>query len=171
MRALARTRCRASALAVLSIWLAATGCYKYVPVQVATVDPEEDVRVVVTESAAARLSGDLGAYSTSLQGRLRQEPQDSVSISVPVTRSYQGRLIDTGWQTMFLGRGEVVQVHRREFSRARTIMAGVGAVVVVALIANSVVELMDPNPSVEEPPPPPPVPSPRLSGSVRILFW
>lgn len=168
MKPFARTARRATAVAVLSIGGVATGCYKYVPVQVATVDPQEPVRVFVTESAAARLSGDLGAYTTSLDGRLRLEAQDSVSISVPVTRAYRGRLIDTGWQTMFVGRGEVVQVHRRELSRARTVMAGVGAIAVCALLVNSVVHWMDPNPSGEEPPPPPPVPSPRFSGSLRI---
>ena len=165
--ALARKAWRASAVAVLSIALVATGCYKYVPVQVATVDPHEDVRVLVTESAAARLSRDLGTYTTSLEGRLAQEAHDSVSVSVTVTRSYRGRLMESGRQTMFLGRGEVVQVHRRELSRARTVAAGVGAVAVVAVLIKSVVQWMDPNPSSEEPPPPPPAPMLRFGIPIR----
>lgn len=161
MSALTRKAGRAGTIAVLSIGLASTGCYRYVPVQVAAVDPQEDVRILVTESAAARLSRDLGAYTTSLEGRLRQEAHDSVSISLPVTRSYRGRVMDSGWQTLFLGRGEVVQVDRREISRARTVAAGVGAVAVFGLIINSVVQWLDPNPSGEEQPPPPPAPSIR----------
>jgi hypothetical protein len=154
-------------MAALLIGLAATGCYKYVPVQVATVDPQEDVRIFVTEPAAARLSRDLGTYTTSLEGRLGQEPHDSVSISVVVTRSYRGRLMDSGRQTMFLGRGEVVEVHRRELSRVRTVAAGVGTVAVFAVLATSVVQWMDPNPSEEGPPPPPPAPFLRFAIPIR----
>ena len=168
-RALTRKAGWARAVAVFSIAMGSGGCHKYVPVQVATVDPQEDVRIVVTESAAARLSQDLGLYTTSLQGRLRQEPPDSVSIAVPVTRVYQGRLVDSGRQVLFLGRSEVVRVDRRELSRTRTVAVGVGAVAVFGLIVNSVVQWLDPNPSGEEPPPPPPpAPSIRSRGSVRI---
>ena len=168
MSALARKAARARAVAVFSIAIGSAGCHKYVPVQVATVDPQEDVRILVTESAAARLSRDLGLYTTSLEGRLRQEEHDSVSISVPVTRIYRGRQMESGWQTLFLGRGEVVRVDRRELSRARTVAAGVGAVAVFALIVNTVVQWVDPNPSTEEPPPPPPAPSRRPNRSARI---
>jgi len=159
----------ARTLAVLSIAIASGACHRYVPVQVAAVDPQEDVRIVVTESAAARLSRDLGLYTTNLEGQLRQEAHDSVSIAVPVTRMYQGRLIDSGRQTLFLGRGEVVRVDRRELSRGRTIALGMGAVAVFGLLVNSVVQWLDPNPSTEEqPPPPPPAPSIRPQGAVRI---
>lgn len=168
MRMLPRKTGRARAVTALAIGLLSGGCYKYVPVETATVDPQEDVRIFVTESAAARLSGDLGVYTRSLQGRFRQEAHDSVSISVPVTRAYQGRLLDSGWQTLFLGRGEVVRVDRRELSRTRTVAASVGVVAAVAVIITSVVQILDPNPSSEEPPPPPPAPSLRPNGSLRI---
>jgi hypothetical protein len=167
-RALDRIACRSSAVALLSIGLLATGCYKYVPVEVATVNPQEDVRVLVTESAAARLSRDLGSYTTSLDGRLAREPNDSVSIAVTVTRAYRGRLMDSGRQTMFLGRGEVVEVHRRELSRTRTVAAGLGAVAVFALLVSSVVQMLDPNPSEDGTPPPPPEPFIGITGSFRI---
>ena len=159
MTALGRQGWRSSAVSMLSIGLVASGCYKYVPVQVATVNPQEDVRVLVTESAAARLSRDLGTYTTSLEGRVGQEAHDSVSVSVTVTRAYRGRQIESGRQTMFLGAGEVVEVHRRQLSRTRTVLAGVGVVAGFALLANSVVQWMDPNPSSDEGPPPPPAPS------------
>ena len=164
-----RTAGGARSLVAVSIAILSSSCHKYVPVQVAAVDPQEEVRIVVTEAAAARLSRDLGLYTTSLQGRLRQEPPDSISIAVPVTRVYQGRLLDSGRQVLFLGRSEVVRVDRREISRSRTVAAGVGAVAVFALIVNSVVQWLDPNPSTEEPPPPPPpAPSIRPQGSVRV---
>ena len=167
--ALTRRAGWARTIAVLSIGLASAGCHRYVPVQVAAVDPQEDVRIVVTESAAARLSPDLGLYTTRLEGRLRAEAHDSVSIAVPVTRLYQGRLLEAGRQTLFLGRGEVVRVDRRELSRARTVAVGVGVVAAFGVLVSSVVQWLDPNPSTEEPPPPPPpAPSIRPRGFVRI---
>ncbi|HKS06818.1 MAG TPA: hypothetical protein VJR92_10930 [Gemmatimonadaceae bacterium] len=158
------TRC----VAVLVVGLAATGCYKYVPVQVGAVNPRADVRVVVTESAAARLSKDLGTYTTNLDGRVARELHDSVSVSVPVTRTYRGALMDSGWQTLFLGRAEVVQVHRRKLSRVRTVAASVGTAAVLALVVKSVVQWADPNTSNEEPPPPPPAQRVRFSASLRF---
>ena len=168
MSTLGWTAWRARSAAVFSIGLVSAGCYRYVAADVATVDPQEDVRIVVTEQAAARLSPDLGMYTTSLNGRLREEAHDSLSISVPVTRAYQGRLLESGWQTLFLGRTEVLRVQRRELSRTRTVAAGVGAVAVLALVVNTVVQWIDPNPGTEESPPPPPAPSVRPSGFFPI---
>ena len=165
----ALTRKGGRAVAAFSIALVSAGCHKYAPAEVGTVDPQESVRVLITEPAARRLSSDLGVFTTSLEGRLRREEHDSLSISVPVTRVYQGRTVDSGWQTLFLGRGEVVRVERRELSRGRTIALGVGAVAAFALLVNSVVQWLDPNPGTEEnPPPPPPAPSIRSKGSSQI---
>ena len=169
MSALARKTARARAVAAFWMVLGTAGCHRFAPAEVATVDPEEDVRILVTESAATRLSSDLGVYTTSLEGRFRQEPHDSVSISVPVTRVYRGRTVDSGRQTLFLGRGEVVRVERRELSRGRTIAAAVGAVAVFAALVSGVVQWLDPNPPTDETPqPPPPAGSIRSRGSIRI---
>ena len=158
----------ARAIAVVSIAIVSGACHRYVAVPAAAVGPGEDVRIIVTEPAAARLSRDLGLYTTSLEGQLRQEPYDSLSIAVPVTRAYQGRLLESGRQTLFLGRGEVVRVERRELSRSRSVAVGVGAVAVLALLVGAVVQWGDPNPSGEEPPPPPPAPSIGPRAVVRI---
>ncbi len=169
MSALTRKSGWARALAAFSLAVVSAACHRYAPAEVASVDPQESVRVIITEPAATRLSSDLGAFTRSLEGRLRQEAHDSVSISVPVTRVYQGRTVDSGWQTLFLGRGEVVRVERRELSRGRTIALGVGVVAAFTLLVNTVVQWVDPNPSGEEqPPPPPPAPSIRPHGYSRI---
>ena len=165
----ALTRKGGRAVAAFSIALVSAGCHRYAPAEVATVDPLASVRVIITEPAARRLSSDLGVFTTSLEGRLRQEAHDSVSIAVPVTRVYQGRTVDSGWQTLFLARAEVVRVERRELSRGRTIALGVGVAAAFALLVNNVVQWLDPNPSGEEtPPPPPPAPSIRSKGTSRI---
>lgn len=143
------------------------GCYRYVPVDLASVQPTEFVRVDVTEQAAARLVKDFGAYLTSLEGQFAREGSDSVSVTIPVGRDYQGVALEGGRQTLFLGVKEVVGVRRREFSRSRTVAVSVGSVVVFAAIVAGVAQWGDPNSEVVEPPPPPP-PVGRLVFRFRI---
>ena len=137
--------------------MANTACYRYVPVSLGTVGSKEEVRVRVTEDAAARLSKELGAFSTEIDGEFTREGPDSVSIGVAIDREYRGTRVGTTTQLLFLGRSEVVEVRKREFSRGRTILLSAGTVVGFGLLAAGVVQLVDPNgPSQDQPPPPPP---------------
>lgn len=146
-------------------------CYRYVPVPITSVANQE-VRIEITPAAATRLAGDLGVFSTEIDGRFASESQDSVSIHVPIERQYRGMAIGSTDQLLSLGRSEVVAVRRREFARGRTMLVGAGAVVGFGLLAATVVQLLDPNrDSQDRPPPPPPAPSRIPSGyhvSVRI---
>jgi len=137
--------------------MANAGCYSYVPVSFQSIAPKEDVRLRVTESAAARIAPDLGAFSTEVDGQLAREGPDSVSVGVAIDRSYRGTTIGTTTQTIFLSRAEVVEVRRREFSRSRTILASAGIVVGFGALAAGIVQLVDQNgPSDQQTTPPPP---------------
>jgi hypothetical protein len=131
-------------------------CYRYVPVEMTAVRPTEDVRLRVSEAAAARLVREFGTYLTELEGQFAREGTDSVSIKVPISRGYRGLSLESGHQTLFLGRSEVVGLRRRQFSRERTMLAGAGAIVAFSLLALAVTQLGEPNSEVEESPPPPP---------------
>lgn len=156
--------------ALLLAGVVSGGCYRYVPVPLTAVESKEEVRVHVTEDAAARLSKDLGAFSTELDGKFAREGQDSVSIGVPISQMYRGATIGTTTQMLFLGRSEVLEVRKREFSPARTVLLSAGTVVGFGLLAAAVVQLVDPNgPSQDQPPPPPPAPSRRaVSYHLRV---
>src|SRR5215831_14328083 len=147
-----------------------TGCYSYVPISMAAVEPKQEVRVRVTPEAAARLSKELGVFSTQLEGEFTREGADSVSVGVPIDRSYNGNTIGTTTQLLFLGRSEVVEVRKREFSRSRTVLMSAGTAVGFGLLAVGVKQLVDPNgPSDSQPPPPPPPPSPLRRPAVHRL--
>lgn len=123
----------------------------------------------VTESAAARLAKDLGAFSTAVDGQLAAAGQDSVSLGVSIDRSYRGTTIGTTTQTLYLARSEIVEMRRREFSRPRTILASAAIVGGFGVLAAGIVQLVDPNgPSGDQPsaPPPAPVRRPRGHGIV-----
>jgi hypothetical protein len=142
-----------------------SGCYRYVPVDIAAIRPTEDVRVQVTESAAVRLVKEFGTYLTALEGRVSREGTDSLSITVPIGRDYRGVSLEGGRQVLFLGRSEVVGLRRREFSRGRTLAVSAGALVVFGALVAAVTQWSDPNSSVVEPPPPPPP-----AGAIVIRF-
>jgi hypothetical protein len=147
-------------------------CYHYVPVSLETAGSNDEVRVRVTADAAARLTKDLGAFTTEIDGQFAPQGRDSVSVAVPIDRAYRGMTVGTTTQVLFLGRSEVVDVRKREFDRARTILVTTGAVVGFGLLATTVVQLADPNPDSQDgrtPPPPNPSRTPTRHGfTVRI---
>jgi hypothetical protein len=156
-----RSEVRARQVTVLALavaGLASADCYRYAPVSVQAIAPSEAVRLRVTESAAARVAGELGTFSTEVDGQLAPEGADSLAVSVPIDRSYRGTTVGTTTQTIVLARSEVVDMRRREFSRSRTILASAGAVVGFGALAVGIVQLVDPNgpPDNQTTPPPPP---------------
>jgi len=138
--------------------LANGACYRYVPLSGAP-PANEDVRIEITPAAATRLAGDLGVFSTEIDGRLASESHDSVSVHVPIERQYRGMAVGTTDQLVLLGRSEVVTVRKRQFARGPTILVGAGIVVGFGLLAAAVVQLTDPNQETQDRTPPPPVES------------
>lgn len=147
---------RGRVLAWLVLAPLGSGCYRYVPIDLAAVRPAEDLRVHATEAAAVRLVREFGTYLTALEGRVSREGPDSLSITVPIGRDYRGVALEGGRQVLFLGRSEVVGVRRREFSRGRTVVVSAGALLAFGLLVVAVTQWSDPNSTVVEPPPPPP---------------
>jgi hypothetical protein len=141
--------------ALLALGLTA-GCYRYVPIAPTAARPDEEVRVRVSDAAAARLARELGAYTNELEGQIARESPESLSVSVTIARDYRGLSLESARQELFLGPSEVVEVRRRELSRARTALVTVGALTAFGLIAGAVAQHDDPNPNDQTPPPPPP---------------
>ena len=142
----------------MAVLLAASlcACYRYAPISLANLRPHEDVRLSVTEPAAARLVKELGTYTTELEGEVVREGADSVSVAVIIARDYRGTALESARLVLFLGRSEVVELRRRELSRARTVLASAGVAVLFGVLVRSIVAAADPNPDSRETLPPPP---------------
>ena len=147
---------RRLALRALLLAPAAGGCYRYVPIEPAAAGATEEVRVQLTDAAAARLARELGTYTSRLEGQVGRGAGDSLSVSLAIGRQYRGVSLESTRQVLFLGPSEVVDVRRRELSRSRTVLVSVGAIAAFALVAGTVSQLGDPNSGGEDPPPPPP---------------
>jgi len=148
------------------------GCFTYAPTKFESVQPKDDVRLRLSDDAAARLSKELGAFSTEIDGELSPEGRDSVALGVSIDRSYKGMSIGTSTQTLVIARSEILEVSRRQFSKKRTILMSAGTVVGFGLLAVGISQLVDPNgPSdgqTTNPPPPQSRRPPRTHFGVRI---
>lgn len=156
---------RRGAVLLLIAGVANTACYNYVPVSLGAVPSKEEVRVRVTDAAALRLAKELGAIAIEIDGQMAQEGPDSVSVGVPIDKSYRGVTVGTTTQTLFLGRSEIVEVRRREFSRSRTALVTAGTVVGFGVLAAGIAQLFDPNEPINSsttPPPPPALRRPHV---------
>jgi hypothetical protein len=136
--------------------LAATGCFRYVPVAPAAVQPRDEVKVRITDDAAVRLARALGRISSELDGRLEQHP-DSLLVSVWIGRDYPGTQFANVEQTFRIAPAELLEVRRRQFSPARTTIVTIGSVAVFALLVHELFQQEDPRipgDGTVNPPPP-----------------
>lgn len=89
-------------LGLLLVGAASTACYTYTPVSLAAVQSNEDVRLRVTEAAAARLSAELGTFSTEVDGKMSRRGPDSIAVGVAIARAYRGVTVGTTTQSLLL---------------------------------------------------------------------
>lgn len=114
---------------VLPLLLA--GCYVYRPVT-GTIPPTGDrVRLTLTDAGTANLAAQLGPSTTELSGRVVQDSADAYLVSVLGTRARSG--VEAGWrgEQVTVPRSLVASLEQRRFSRTRTVLMSVGAIVAV----------------------------------------
>jgi len=168
MKAMRESTLRARALVPGVVLLMAgvlSGCYHYVPVDPATVRPDEEVRVRISDSAARRLANDFGTYLHTLSGQFGTHGPDSLALAVRLSRFTNGVSLAETRQTLLFSRPEVLDVSRRELSVGKTALVTAGVIGGFVLLITSITQLGDENPGSDEPPPPPP---PAARGIIRI---
>jgi hypothetical protein len=118
--------------------LLCSGCFTYVPADPGSVAPGEDLRVHLTRQEAlpglANVTGELGQ---SVDGRLVRGDPDQLVLRVPVGTQPGAILTRTLGQDITIPATRVVQLERRQLSRARTglALAGGAAGLIVALLS------------------------------------
>lgn len=135
-----RARNMAAALGAAAL---ASGCYTYVPAQVATIPLGEGVRVYLSQSGVERLRA-IGADALPgltdrpvLSGRLVRRDATEFSLQVPVGTRQAGFHQAQLDQQVTLPLSDLAQVEQRRVSRARTglaVAAGTAALATVAVM-------------------------------------
>ncbi|MEX2282914.1 MAG: hypothetical protein WEE89_10575 [Gemmatimonadota bacterium] len=122
----------------------------------------------ITEAAAVRLVNEFGTFTGELEGQLASQGPDSLAISIMIGREYRGTALQRVRQTLAVGRADVVDVRRRQFSRGRTALAAGGALVVFGILIETIIQRENPN----TPPDDGPVSPPPFRGFIRIpIRW
>ncbi len=131
------------------------GCYRYVPVDPAELQPGIRVRTQLSEAGMERFRELSGPGPGRIDGRLVRWAPDGLALEISAERRLAGFAPTTYFETLELAPELVVAVERRELHRVRT--AGLVAAIVTGAVAAVVAsgayggEETDPEGSGEEP--------------------
>ncbi|HWP02822.1 MAG TPA: hypothetical protein VNL96_05160 [Gemmatimonadaceae bacterium] len=119
--------------ALLAALLAASGCYRYVPVALAP-EAGKEVRVELSDEGTMRLAPYLGVRVEAVEGRLVEARDTSLVIAIQATQSRGGARSGWSGERFEIPRWAAARILRRELDRGRTWLAsGLGIVGVIAL--------------------------------------
>lgn len=122
-------------VALVTLLLLSTGCYRYVAQRPGSIPPGSDVRVHLSSEGVQRLGEAYGTASGTLEGRLESWAED-VKVTVPVQPA--PGMLDRGLRNQIIIRqADIVGVDLRQRDRGRTIAlsAGLGGVAAVTAVA------------------------------------
>ncbi len=129
-----------SALLVVSLAAAVSGCYRNIPTQFHSVSAGNEVVVRLTSQGTSRLASSVGDFATQLQGGVKSADNSQLTLALSaVTR--RGDVNPTRFQgeTVSLNPGDVDEIFTHEISRRRSTTAfvalgavGIGLVYVLA---------------------------------------
>jgi hypothetical protein len=136
----------AGTAALLLVASAATGCAKYVPVDLAAVQPDDDVRVRFTEEGTMRLAPAFGRIIQQVEANVEARGADSMTVSLWIGRNHPGTPFANVRQVVPVGNRDVLSLHRREFDVGRSVLTGVVVAGTLVLVARQVGFREDPNP-------------------------
>lgn len=111
----------------------AGACYTYQPVAGAAPRTYERVRFTLTDSGAVSLASQLGPATEEVSGRLNADSGGTYLVSVLATRRRGGSEIDWRGEQVAVPHALIARAEQRRFSRARTMVATVGLIVVAAV--------------------------------------
>jgi hypothetical protein len=141
---------RSSARAMAALTAAAlgmSGCYTYIPTDLAAAPENAELRVYMSRRALADIPEDIPTGGTFLTGRLARQTPDSILLQVPVSRRVEGGGALDLRQNVFLPTTEIVDVQFRQLNKPRTFISVGGGVVVGALLVLGVIDAGgEPNP-------------------------
>lgn len=131
-------------------------CVQYTPVELSAVAPLEEVRVQLTDEGAVNLARHLGRIREEVPARVEPHGSDSLALTIWLGKHYPGTQFENVRETFVLGLGDVTALRRRTLSKSRTALASVGAIAVMAVLADQIVQIGDPNRPPDDGTHPPP---------------
>jgi hypothetical protein len=119
---------------IVGVALTLSGCFSYVPVELSTLPPGDQVRVELTRVGFAQLPELPNNAGPNLNGTLLQFDSDRLFLRVPVNVRLDGLVTQTVQQDLAIPVGEIEQLERRVLSRSRTAMSIGGGLATLGVI-------------------------------------
>jgi hypothetical protein len=162
-----------SGVAVCAL-LTTSGCYGYFDSPPETIQPGEQIRVRLSDSARQRVAPVGLQRELYLEGDLLDLTPDSAALAVWIGQAYRGTQFEAAHQTVTLPREQILGYQRRELSEWRTAATAVAIVGFAVVLISQIGFEEDPNAGGSEtlPPPPPAGSGFRINilSGVRLLM-
>lgn len=129
MRRPLAARLRATALAVaVTVAAGITGCTSFQPVPATTIPQDREVRVTLTDLAAATLAPALGGGVVAVDGVVRTRDDAGLVVAAAATVQRGGETQDWKGEPVRLRWSDVARIEVRRADRGRTALAALGIV-------------------------------------------
>src|SRR5881296_1655045 len=110
------------------------GCHSYIPLTTPTPLPGTYVAATLTESGSAQVSGHLGPDASVVRGRLLDDGQQGMTLSVQSVGLRRGDELAWRGETVTLPHASIARIERRRLAKGRSLLLLVaGATAFVAL--------------------------------------
>jgi hypothetical protein len=127
-----------------------SGCYRYIPTDLAAVPPGENVRVYVSRAVLLDLEEAIPMEGPVVRGRISRQEGGQMFLRVPVSNrqvGFHSEQIDQEVQIPLL---EISQIERRELDRVATVAMIGGAVAAAATVLFVIMDAFADETVVEE---------------------
>jgi hypothetical protein len=124
-------------MALTLVLLSTSGCFRYIPVELETLPPGENVRVYVSRSVIQQLQ-EVGDFTDPVvRGRIVRRNDEELFVWVPIGARQVGFHSTELGQDVRIPLTEIVQLERREIDRIGTgalVAGGIGTAAVVLFV-------------------------------------
>ena len=127
-------RPRSRVLAMASLFIVASSCYRFTPIEGATPVSGQEVRLSLSDEGSVRLAPLIGPRIVAIDGRTVQTTDTAFVVAVEAVVTQSGRGMTWSMEQLTVPRSAVASIRTRTLDRRKSwIVAGLGVVGAIAL--------------------------------------
>lgn len=127
-------RARSRVLTLASLFIVATGCYRFTPIEGAAPAAGQEVRLSLSDEGSVRLAPLIGPRIEAIDGRTLEVTDTAFVVAVEAVLMRGGRSMTWSMEKLTVPRGAVSSIRTRTLDRRKSwIVAGLGVIGAIAL--------------------------------------
>ena len=125
---------RSRVLATLLLFLVASSCYRFTPIEGATPSRGQEVRLSLSDEGSVRLAPMIGPRIEAIDGRIMDVSDTALVVGVEAVLAQGGRSMNWNMERLTVPRAAVTTIRTRTLDRRKSwIVAGLGVIGAIAL--------------------------------------